>query len=43
MSAYAMYGFRAVLFWTELKLNLLCLSLWHCFRAVLFWTELKPK
>ena len=33
--------FRAVLFWTELKLRLNHMSSTEGFRAVLFWTELK--
>ena len=34
-------GFRAVLFWTELKRGIYTTAVNCSFRAVLFWTELK--
>ena len=36
-------GFRAVLFWTELKLLFIPPERTAGFRAVLFWTELKQE
>ena len=40
-SSYVIYGFRVVLFWTELKPYSYTIGTDVSFRVVLFWTELK--